>query len=55
MYGISNIGSIAMHPHSDKRFFIRFIEGQVFEFEANDACAIVGKMNFFLTKARGDQ
>ena len=55
MHGINSVECIAIHPHSDKRFYIRFAEGSVMEFEANDAEAVVGKMNFFFIRAKEDR
>ena len=52
MYGINNVSCVSMHPHTDQRFYIRFADGQVFEYESDEASSIVVKMNYFIDKAR---
>lgn len=53
--GINNVECIAKHPHTERRFYIRFVNGQVQEFESNETESIVGKMNFFLQKAKEER
>ena len=53
-FPVRNIELVALHPHSDKRFYIRMSEGQVIEFENLAAENIVGKINFFLDRAKDE-
>jgi chromosome segregation ATPase len=55
LYELNDIESVAVHPHTDKRFYIRVVGANPIEFETPCAEAVVSKINFFMSKAREDQ
>ena len=52
VYDISSICEIAVFPNSDRRFFIRFCDNLVFDFEAGNNESVVNKLNFFVNRAK---
>ena len=51
-FEVKTIEEIGMNQNSEKRFFIKFFHGQVFDFESANAEIIVKKMIMFLDKAK---
>ncbi|CAG9311260.1 unnamed protein product [Blepharisma stoltei] len=51
VYDIKSIESVFVHPNSERRFYIKFIDNNLMEFQSNSAEQIASKIKNFLTRA----
>lgn len=50
-YDVKSIQSVFVHPNSERRFYVRYMDSTLMEFQSNSAEQIVIKIKTFLTRA----